>query len=83
MTLDERLWRSAEAEVARLRAALDTETEAADMYHDELKRCRVALFELDAEVERLRAALTEALDPNTEWTSTTWARLTAVRDGED
>lgn len=36
----------------------------------------------EAEIERLRAALAEALDPNTEWTSSTWARLLAVRDGE-
>ena len=33
-------------------------------------------------VARLREALAEALDPNTEWTSSTWARLLAVRDGE-
>jgi hypothetical protein len=33
-------------------------------------------------VARLREALAEALDPNTEWTSSTWARLLAVRDGD-
>jgi hypothetical protein len=36
----------------------------------------------EAEVERLRAALAEALDPNTEWTSSTWAWLLAIRDGD-
>ena len=39
-------------------------------------------MQADAEVQRLRAALDEALDPNTEWTSSTWARLLAIRDGD-
>jgi hypothetical protein len=40
------------------------------------------LASAEAQVEQLREALAEALDPNTEWTSSTWARLLAIRDGD-
>lgn len=62
---------AAEAEIQakneRLRAALATETEAADMYHDELKRARVALLELDAEVEQLREIARKAVSYRSGW----------------
>jgi hypothetical protein len=52
----------------------------ADRAHD-LQHEYARAEALEVEVERLRAALAEALDPDTEWTPETWARLLAIRDG--
>jgi hypothetical protein len=67
---------AAEAKVANLRSLVDS---LAKQVNAEYTRSNAA----EAEVARLRETLAEALDPNTEWTSSTWARFLAVRDGEE
>jgi hypothetical protein len=82
---------AAEAQVAMLSAwiieadaAFNVDNKPAETLDDCLglvRMCHEGAAALTAQAA-LQEALAEALDPNTEWTQETWARLLAVRDGD-